>query len=173
MLIGGIALGLVLGLVLGGKLERLAEIRLQFLPLLFVAVIIRYGTEALLGAGVDIVETLRMPLLAVSYGLLLFTLWQNRTYPGLALAFVGIALNGLVILVNGGRRAVWGGAGRWGGRTGRPTPAPPAPSARSSTSRCSGSTPSSSSGSGRSRTSSPSPFPRSRTSPRSATCSSP
>ena len=41
MLIGGIALGLVLGLVLGGKLERLADIRLQFLPLLFLAVIIR------------------------------------------------------------------------------------------------------------------------------------
>src|SRR3954465_8643845 len=120
MLIGGIALGLVLGLVLGGKLERLAEIRLQFLPLLFVAVIIRYGTEALLGAGVDIVETLRMPLLAVSYGLLLFTLWQNRTYPGLALAFVGIALNGLVILVNGGGVAGGGGAGQGCGGAGAP-----------------------------------------------------
>ena len=42
-------LGLLLGLVLGGKIERLADIRLQYLPLLFVAVIIRFGTEALLG----------------------------------------------------------------------------------------------------------------------------
>ena len=46
MLIGGILLGLLLGLVLGGKIERLADIRLRFLPLLFVAVIIRFGTEA-------------------------------------------------------------------------------------------------------------------------------
>src|SRR4051794_26638122 len=128
MLIGGIALGLVLGLVLGGKLERLAEIRLQFLPLLFVAVIIRYGTEALLGAGVDIVETLRMPLLAISYGLLLFTLWQNRTYPGLALAFVGIALNGLVILVNGGRGpGLVGGFPVSGPPRGPRSPPPPPP----------------------------------------------
>jgi DHA3 family macrolide efflux protein-like MFS transporter len=118
MLIGGIALGLVLGLVLGGKLERLADIRLQYLPLLFLAVIIRFGTEALLGFGVEIVDTLRMPLLGAAYGLLLFTLWHNRTYPGLALAFIGIASNGLVILVNGGRMPVWMDAYRLSGLTG-------------------------------------------------------
>ena len=48
-----------------------------------------------------------MPLLALAYGLLLFVLWKNRWYPGLALAFVGIAANALVILVNGGRMPVW------------------------------------------------------------------
>jgi len=36
MLIGGIALGLVLGLLVGGKLEHLADVRLRFLPLLFL-----------------------------------------------------------------------------------------------------------------------------------------
>ena len=118
MLIGGIALGLVLGLVLGGRIERLADIRLQYLPLLFVAVIIRFGTELLLGWGVGVVEVLRMPLFAVSYGLLLFTLWHNRTYPGLALAFIGIALNGLVIMVNGGRMPVWMDAYSFAGLTG-------------------------------------------------------
>ncbi len=118
MLIGGIALGLVLGLVLGGKLERLADIRLQFLPLLFLAVIVRFGTEALLGFGVGIVDTLRVPLLGTAYGLVLFTLWRNRTYPGLALAFVGIASNALVIMVNGGRMPVWMDAYRASGLTG-------------------------------------------------------
>ena len=107
MLIGGIALGLVLGLVLGGKIERLADIRLTYLPLLFVAVIVRYGTEALLGLGVDLVEVLRVPLFGLAYGLLLYTLWHNRAYPGLALAFIGIASNGLVIMVNGGYMPVW------------------------------------------------------------------
>ena len=107
MLIGGIALGLVLGLVLGGKIERLADIRLKYLPLLFVAVIVRYGTEALLGLGVDLVEVLRVPLFGLAYGLLLYTLWHNRAYPGLALAFIGIASNGLVIMVNGGYMPVW------------------------------------------------------------------
>ena len=63
MLIGGIALGLLLGLLLGGKLERLADIRLRYLPLLFVAVIVRFGTEIALGLGVGLVDLLRVPLL--------------------------------------------------------------------------------------------------------------
>ena len=107
MLIGGIALGLLLGLLLGGRLENLASIRLRLLPLLFLAVIVRLGTELALTLGVPMAETLRMPLLALSYGLLLFTLWRNRFYPGFALAFVGIASNALVIMVNGGRMPVW------------------------------------------------------------------
>jgi MFS family permease len=107
MLIGGIILGLVFGLLLGGKLEHLASIRLRFLPLLFVAVIIRFGTELLLGMGLPVAEMLRVPLLATAYGLLLFTLWNNRWYPGLALAFVGIAANAIVIMVNVGYMPVW------------------------------------------------------------------
>ena len=35
-------------------------------------------------------DALRLPLFALAYGLLLFALWNNRGYPGLALAFVGI-----------------------------------------------------------------------------------
>jgi hypothetical protein len=52
-------------------------------------------------------DTLRVPLFTLAYGLLLFTLWQNRGYPGLALAFVGVASNALVIMVNGGYMPVW------------------------------------------------------------------
>jgi MFS family permease len=107
MLIAGIALGLVVGLLLGGRLERLAEIRLRLIGLLFLAVIIRFGTEAALSIGLPVVDTFRQPLFALAYGLLLISLWRNRTYPGLALAFVGIASNALVILVNGGYMPVW------------------------------------------------------------------
>ncbi|MHB8960894.1 MAG: MFS transporter, partial [Candidatus Limnocylindrales bacterium] len=108
MLIGGIALGLVLGLLLGGRLERLAETRLRYLGLLFVAVILRFGTEILLGAGgFGVVEALRVPLFGLAYALLLVTLWHNRGYPGLALAFVGVASNAIVIMVNGGYMPVW------------------------------------------------------------------
>ncbi len=107
MLTIGIILGLVLGLLLGGKLEHLATIRLRFLPLLFLAVIIRFATELALGWNIPLVETLRAPLLGSAYGLLLFTLWHNRWYPGLALAFVGVAANALAITANGGRMPVW------------------------------------------------------------------
>ena len=107
MLIAGIALGLLLGLLLGGRIERLADIRLKFLPFLFLGVILRFATEAALLYGVNIVEELRVPLFGLAYGFLLFTLWQNRSYPGLALAFVGVASNALVIMVNGGHMPVW------------------------------------------------------------------
>ena len=107
MLIGGIASGLILGLVLGGRIERLAEIRLRYLPLLFLAVILRFGTEILISAGVGAADALRLPLFAVAYGLLVYTLWHNRGYPGLALAFVGVSANAIVIIWNLGYMPVW------------------------------------------------------------------
>lgn len=107
MLIGGILFGLIAGLVLGGRLDRLADLRLRLLPLLFIAVIVRFGTEAALATGVGIVDLLRLPLFVVAYGLLLYGLWANRGYPGLGLAFVGIGMNAVVIALNGGWMPVW------------------------------------------------------------------
>src|SRR3954471_20254036 len=107
MLIGGVAVGLLLGLPAGGRLDNLANIRLRFLPLLFLGVIVRFGTELGLSYGLTFFEVLRVPLLGLAYGLLLFTLWRNRAYPGLVLAFVGIALNAIAIMANGGYMPVW------------------------------------------------------------------
>ena len=102
MLIGGIALGLVLGLLAGGSILNLASVRLHRLHILFFAVILRFGTEVLLNLGVPLADTLRVPLLAVAFGLLLVALWANRGYPGMSLAFIGVLANAVVILVNGG-----------------------------------------------------------------------
>jgi MFS family permease len=123
MLIGGIVLGLVLGLLLGGRLENLAAVRLRHLNLLFLAVIIRFGTELGLQllAPIEAAAPLVLPrllLFGLAYGLLLFVLWKNRTYPGMALAFVGIAMNALVIMVNAGRMPVWQAAFDASGLTG-------------------------------------------------------
>ena len=107
MLIAGIALGLVLGLILGGRLSNLADVRLRFLPMLFLAVIVRFGTEAALAAGVPIVEQLRVPLFVGAYGLLLVGLWANRSLPGLGIAFVGILANAIAITANGGYMPIW------------------------------------------------------------------
>ena len=107
MLIAGILLGLLLGLRAGGRLDNLANIQLRWPLLLIAAVLVRYGTEALLNAHVDIVESLRAPLLAAGFLLLLIALWVNRFYPGLSVAFVGILLNGFVITLNGGHMPIW------------------------------------------------------------------
>ena len=108
MLIAGIALGLVLGLLAGGRITNLAFIRLHHLGLLVGAVILRTGTDYLLNAGVAPVETLRVPLLAGAFALLLISLWSNRGYPGISLAFVGIFSNAVIIIVNGGYMPIYG-----------------------------------------------------------------
>ncbi len=107
MLSIGIVLGLVLGLLAGGSLVNLASVRLRWVSLIAAAVLVRFGTEAALLAGVPLVDTLRLPLLAASFGFLLVGLWGNRSYPGLTLAFVGILSNGIVIVVNGGYMPIW------------------------------------------------------------------
>ena len=107
MILTGIALGLVLGLLAGGRISNLGSVQLRWVPLLVVALILRFGTELLLTNGALIVDTLRVPLLATSFGLLLAGIWVNRTYPGMTLAFVGTLSNGLVILVNGGYMPIW------------------------------------------------------------------
>ena len=84
-----------------------ANIQLRWPLLLVAAVIVRFGTEALLNARVDIVEMLRAPLLATGFVLLLVGLWVNRFYPGLSVTFVGVLLNGLVIVLNGGYMPIW------------------------------------------------------------------
>ena len=107
MLIGGIALGLILGLLVGGSITNLASVRLHRIGILIGAVLLRFGTEILLNRDVAIADTLRVPLFAAAFGLLLVALWANRGYPGMSLAFIGVLLNAVVILVNGGYMPVY------------------------------------------------------------------
>jgi MFS family permease len=107
VLIGGIGLGLLLGLVAGGSIWNLGSVRLQRIGLLFAAVAVRFATEAGIGAGIDIAETLRLPLFGASYAMLVAGLWWNRGQPGMSLAFVGIVGNAIAIAVNGGHMPIW------------------------------------------------------------------
>ncbi|MER3462287.1 MAG: hypothetical protein C4342_04640, partial [Armatimonadota bacterium] len=102
MLVGAILLGLVAGLAAGGRLDNLLRVRLRWIALLFLAVLVRFGTELLIAQGVASVERLRQPLFGLAYGLLLVGLWVNRHHPGFALAFVGSLANATAILLNGG-----------------------------------------------------------------------
>jgi DHA3 family macrolide efflux protein-like MFS transporter len=107
MLIGGIVAGLVTGLLAGGHLANLAAVRLRWIGVLFLAVVIRFATEWALNAGIPFAETFRLPLFAASFGLLLGGLWVNRHQPGLSLAFIGILLNAIAVVVNGGHMPIW------------------------------------------------------------------
>jgi MFS family permease len=107
MLLGGILLGLVTGLLAGGRITNLAAVRLRWIGLIFLAVIVRFATEAALGAHLPVAELFRLPLFAASFGMLLVGLWQNRSHPGLTLAFVGILSNATAVVVNGGYMPIW------------------------------------------------------------------
>jgi MFS family permease len=107
MLIGGIVLGLALGLVAGGSIWNLASVRLQRLAFIAAAILVRFATEAAIAGRIPAAETLRLPLYALAYMILLVGLWPNRRYPGISLAFVGILANGIATSANGGHMPIW------------------------------------------------------------------
>ena len=107
MLFGGIFLGLLPGLAAGGRLDNLLAVRLRWPLLLFGAVAVRLGTEAALGHGIALAETLRLPLLLAAYAVLAVALWANRARPGMSLALVGIAFNAAAMAANGGFMPIW------------------------------------------------------------------
>lgn len=107
MLIGGPVLGLVLGLFAGGRIDNLLAIRFRLLQATFLGFFLRIGLEYAINHHNDPIDALRLPLYAIAFSLLLVGLWANREQPGLTLAFVGILLNAIPILVNGGFMPVW------------------------------------------------------------------
>lgn len=107
MLLIGVLAGIGLGLLAGGRLANLLSIRLRFGVLILAAIGLRYGTQWLIAGGVTVVDELRLFLYAAAFGLLVVTLWLNRSQPGMSLAMVGVACNGLAILLNGGWMPVY------------------------------------------------------------------
>ena len=107
MLLIGILAGIVAGLAAGGRIANLLSAQVRFGALILAALLVRVGTQFLLDENVDLVERLRLPLLGLAFGLLTVALWLNRSQPGLLLAMVGVAMNGIAIAVNGGYMPVY------------------------------------------------------------------
>ena len=107
MLLLAIILGVLLGLVAGGRLSNLLSAQLRYGALIVGGLVLRVGTQVLIDQDVELVDALRVPLYATSFGLLVVALWLNRTQPGLLVAMVGIAANGLAILLNAGYMPVY------------------------------------------------------------------
>ena len=107
MMLVAVAVALVLGLLIGGRPENLSQIRFRWGTFLFVAVVVRYGTEATIRYGVQPVEALRFPLYVLAFAAIAAILWANRAQPGLLLAAAGVTSNGLAVVLNGGWMPVW------------------------------------------------------------------
>jgi DHA3 family macrolide efflux protein-like MFS transporter len=109
MCLSSIVLALVVGALAGGGLPRLADLRLRWIWVLGLALAVRFAA-GLLRQG-DIGPDLPLGALFVAtYGLIFIWLWGNWRVPGLQIAAVGIALNTLAVVLNGGQMPIWAAA---------------------------------------------------------------
>ncbi len=60
MFLLGVVAGLLLGLALGGRLDSLINVRLRYALLIFLALIVRYGTQLAIANGVAVADALRV-----------------------------------------------------------------------------------------------------------------
>jgi hypothetical protein len=95
-----VAVAVALGLLLGGRLSRLEKVRLHWWGLALAGLGIQFVPLPEGTAGIDLL--IRTVVLAVSYGLLLVFVMVNLRLAGMPLLLIGIALNALVIVTNGG-----------------------------------------------------------------------
>jgi DHA3 family macrolide efflux protein-like MFS transporter len=106
MFLSVIALALVVGALAGGGLPRLAQLRLRWIWVLGIALALRVGSVLL--ATNDMADGLPLGLAFVGAYLLIFVwLWGNWRVPGLQVAAIGIGLNTIALLLNGGQMPIW------------------------------------------------------------------
>ena len=83
----------------GGRLSRLADVRLRSSGLIVVALALQVLMASVIP---DAPRALLVSLHAASYVLIAWTLWVNRALPGLLVIAAGGATNAGVIALNGG-----------------------------------------------------------------------
>ena len=92
--------GLVVGLLAGGRLARLGELRIRWLPLALLGLAIQVVLFSDLGAS--LAGDLSPAIYVGSTVLVLGVVLVNLRIPGLALVAIGASLNLVAILANGG-----------------------------------------------------------------------
>ncbi len=89
----------IIGLLRGGSFEALARTRFRLPEILFAGLLVQIALDVWQPEWMS--DELSLALLLASYAAVVVFLIVNRTLPGLALAGVGIALNMVVIGLNG------------------------------------------------------------------------
>lgn len=110
MFLSTILLALIVGALAGGGVPRLAELRLRWVWLLLLALGLRlaatWGGREMGLIGGPAVGT----AIIGGYALIFVWLSLNWRVPGLQVASVGIAANGLAVVLHGGQMPIWSGA---------------------------------------------------------------
>jgi len=98
----GIILAVAVALLRGGKLARLSDLGLKFLPLVWLVLLMRSLVAVLESRGLPWAPWLQV----AAYLILLGVLWLNLAAPGMKLFGLGSFLNFLAIAANGGAMPV-------------------------------------------------------------------
>jgi MFS family permease len=106
MFLSTIVLALVVGALAGGGLPRLADLRLRWVWILGLALALRFGAGLLRQGDIGVDLPLGAAFVA-AYGLIFVWLVGNWRVPGLQIAAVGIGLNTLAVILNGGQMPIW------------------------------------------------------------------
>lgn len=100
LLIAVVAFALVLGLLLNGSFRRFEDLRMRWWGLVILGLGLQLAPLPSGRSGGDLVA--RVMVLSLSYALLILFASLNVLWRGMPLVLIGLALNALVIVVNGG-----------------------------------------------------------------------
>lgn len=99
LLLAAIVLGVVTVPLTGGRLSRLAGVRLRYVPAIFAALFLQLMIISILPDGDP---WLHRVLYVLSYGLAACFIVANRRIPGIWVVALGTTLNALAIVANNG-----------------------------------------------------------------------
>lgn len=95
-----IFVSLAIAVLRGGRLVNLGDIELRAWWLLFLALVLQFGTRFLPDS--DGSEWIGVTMVLISFGLLMIMVILNRSKPGMGIAGLGVLMNFIVIAANGG-----------------------------------------------------------------------
>jgi hypothetical protein len=116
MIVPGVFLGVIVGLLRGGKLERLGELGLKALPVVWLALALRLSVGILARQGFIYAAWVQV----VAYLLFFGAVGMNLSVGGMKLFGLGSLLNFIVIVMNGGAMPVSPQAMAVAGLSGQP-----------------------------------------------------
>ena len=109
MFLSTILLALIVGAIAGGRIPRIADLKLRWTILLVVALGLRIAAAATRQTGIGADIPVGWAYVA-AYGLIFAWLWFNWRVPGLQIASVGIGANMAAVLINAGQMPIWSAA---------------------------------------------------------------
>lgn len=110
MLAEGILIGLIVGFLLKGKIKPFETIEIRFWYLIVGSGLLEIGANYIrkneVGPIWEIVDQYVLILKIIIYGLIIFALIMNLNFKGMKTTLLGVILNAIVVIANGGRMPV-------------------------------------------------------------------